>query len=278
MNNSLEPINIHNKVRIFQNIFVALHWVSMYKIGGEIIFRGQSNVDYDWIPSLFRKDKKYQKEEEIKTKKFINAFSKEFPKYNSLTELQLLAIAQHYGFSTKLLDFTFNPKVAAFFASPESKCKHKYGEIAFISLKEHKQMQNPFEELGLNKDDAKKIFNKNSMYVGDFKVIYVPDVPRIKRQEAVFLYDASLSILRETFLDRYGFVQITNKPFIDPDNIICQEYLFPSDDPIYNFVIKYESSKRVAHKSIAINVDQFIKTAFGKLSSKFNPNTLCATL
>lgn len=240
---AFEPICLHNDVRIFHDISAAFHWASRYAIGGGIAYRGQVNIDWDWVPSLMRLESNRQQDAQADTMRFIESFLREFHQYSTLNEPQLLAIAQHYGFQTKLLDFTFNPKVAAFFASPGGKCQYRYGELAFVSLREHSEMQNPFEPLGLSKAEAKGTLSKDSMYVGECEAIHVPGVPRIERQEAVFIHGGDPTALRTNFLDRYGFLHRAEKLFIDPKGPICFEYLFPEDDPIYEFVVRYDPSK-----------------------------------
>ncbi|KOY86567.1 hypothetical protein AD998_10800 [bacterium 336/3] len=84
------------------------------------LFRGHSDETYELTPSLFRINIKDSFRDWNDVEKYImTQFKKQaipYLKYSPSNELEWLAIAQHYGLPTRLLDWTTNALVALFFA------------------------------------------------------------------------------------------------------------------------------------------------------------------
>ena len=85
--------------------------------GVDMIYRGHSSCDYELKPSVGRMMEDYSKDLEMKLflefKKRCWPYISEYPE----TDLELLFMAQHYGVPTRLLDWTYNPLIALYFAS-----------------------------------------------------------------------------------------------------------------------------------------------------------------
>ena len=82
------------------------------------IFRGLSNVDYPLIPSICRLNfspvqlRRIEKNLFKKFKESAVAYIEKVPS----NDWEWLALTQHYGLCTRLMDWTYNPLVALFFA------------------------------------------------------------------------------------------------------------------------------------------------------------------
>ncbi|MEG2640638.1 MAG: FRG domain-containing protein [Bacilli bacterium] len=109
-----------------------------FEISEKLLFRGQSNIHFEILPSIARKPNSaignslvWFESELINSAKI--SFPDMFPK--DIDPINLLAKLQHYGIPTRLLDITENPLVGLYFAcnlDPD-----KDGElIAFIDKDE----------------------------------------------------------------------------------------------------------------------------------------------
>ncbi|PCM41047.1 FRG domain-containing protein [Mammaliicoccus sciuri] len=112
------------------------------------LFRGHSNKKWDLVPKAGRSPyKKYNDKETFYAwKRQAMIFLKE-----SYDDWDMLTIAQHHGLATRLLDWSFNPLVAAYFAVKEFEdCDaviYAYLKKSDINVKD----EHPFESKGIKK-------------------------------------------------------------------------------------------------------------------------------
>lgn len=123
-----------------------------------ILFRGQTNDD-ELLPGIGRKIKdehgnfvspKILKDTE---QSMLDLFHKRLPNYietSFANSWDLLAIAQHHGMATRLLDWTQNPLIALWFACSSSFISGNYSVIRiintnYLNIYKYKNSDSPFD-------------------------------------------------------------------------------------------------------------------------------------
>lgn len=89
------------------------------KTKGNLFYRGQSNINYELEPSVFRGNAK-GKEDKIYLK-VLTECSNEFD--TNMAHIDIISKMQHYGVYTRLLDVTTNALVSLYFACEGEKNK-----------------------------------------------------------------------------------------------------------------------------------------------------------
>ena len=108
--------------------FDDLHAMVQGYGAGHYIFRGESSASYKLRPKFGRSAASTRRDCGEIERGVLNAFMRRSAPYLTLTPSntwEWLAIAQHYGLATRMLDWTENPLVAAYFALgsfPRSDC------------------------------------------------------------------------------------------------------------------------------------------------------------
>jgi hypothetical protein len=122
------------------NDFMDLHSQIDHK-SFNTLYRGHGNIEWELIPKAGRPD--YAKIGEQKTLDFFKRSSMPYLKLIPQNNWDWLTLAQHYGIATRLLDWTTNPLIAAFFAvEEEHDCdsvmyKYKYRSRNVANLEEN---------------------------------------------------------------------------------------------------------------------------------------------
>ena len=169
---------------------IPIYWFEQREDRRKInmMFRGHADAEWDLVPTLFRPpvNEKIIKHRRQYTDEFMNALVKNVHdlKLKNLSELKLLAIAQHYGFYTHLLDFSRNLEVAAYFAT-YSQHPARIGAILGYSINEYNELRNPLAALGTSLEESEEL-------LGDLGLPPIldenfDDVPRIYHQEGLFI-------------------------------------------------------------------------------------------
>lgn len=138
--------------------------------GDSFVYRGQRNHRWHLLPSLARDSAKVE-EDIAATVSWIKQQLSDVSSLHNFEPLELIAIAQHYGQRTCLLDYTWDPQVAAAFAclGYRSDSSEGFGAIYDLSVRE-----------------ATLLAPRLDLAAGGLIKVNLPQIPRIRRQRGLF--------------------------------------------------------------------------------------------
>ena len=187
----------------------------------KLFFRGQANSNWAAVASLFRGDKTGAgKELYTEEGKYLkNIYKKVEKEFKTLRGFSKMAKVQHYGGKTRLLDFTEDVEIAAFFAcngelgkdgiiyccyadyydfTTYNKANNDIKNILLNYCCKPKEMEADLNKLG----EDKKYFNKSKNEIRelisqDHFILLPKSNERIKRQKGLFLWMGDTSRLED---------------------------------------------------------------------------------
>jgi hypothetical protein len=147
------------------------------------MFRGQASSEWDLLPSLYRPpyNDALLKLRSDYTLSFIDALRPEARAFglSRMADSQYFAIAQHYGFYTDLLDFSWNVETAAYFATAGGQAGQT-GAIFAFSTREYQELRNPFASLGSSSEESDRLLRESGMEpLPDLELVELYNIPRI---------------------------------------------------------------------------------------------------
>ena len=198
------------------------------------IYRGVSDSKYKLIPKVGRVDVYIFKDEyESHENKLFRLFRERAPSligYTPSNDWEWLALAQHYGLPTRLLDWTRNPLMALFFAVCDEKetdsaiyIRHK--KDMYLRIEDH---ENPFKYDGEVRKVIPPKFDRRIIVQAGLFTIH----PKPKKEyddEEIDKITIKKSCRRELkkILYRYG----VHKESVYPDlEYLCEHLLWLSTD------------------------------------------------
>lgn len=197
----------------------------------ETCYRGQCNRAWPALPSLYRAPRGAQEltseEYDLRLSRlatFSEALNIKYP--DRFEPYQCIAIGQHYGLHTWLLDLTSDPWVGLFFASLGGE-KGQVGVLARFSTVEW---------------DGISSGGENSL--GSMTLIAVPGIPRIEAQKALFLNGSHPDLIEQYVAEKLEFRQTEGLVFESDYKGVSKEKLLSDDESFATFTKEWLSIDR----------------------------------
>jgi hypothetical protein len=197
----------------------ALELAKKFKNDGTYdLFRGQAQ---DWVvnSSSCRMSDDLFERNKIKLQRFCSFIEKNNILNSYLNHgdfNQVMAIAQHYGFGTNLIDFTTNPEIALYFATHDKSCTS--GEESVIICLNSKD----FEDFNNLLEESLRFFSKNNIIKPCIIEVDITNLWRLKAQNGYFVKLQLVDYDKFHYhFDRIYF------PYTEPFNSIDEKDVYP---------------------------------------------------
>jgi FRG domain len=162
--------------------FEKFHRAVQSYSGKTVIFRGVRKVSYPLVPKIGRYDKFKKTRNTLTEERYMLRLFKEqairFINFSPTNDWEWLAIAQHHGMPTRLLDWTRNPLVAAYFAVQKEydgdSCVYAFQSKTYIHIDKN---PDPFVREKIGKFIPRHVTGRITAQTGLFTIHPDPPTP-----------------------------------------------------------------------------------------------------
>ncbi|MCH8554211.1 MAG: FRG domain-containing protein [Schleiferiaceae bacterium] len=228
-----------------QQVLFTDSWDSkISRFRSSYIYRGQNDVNQRLTTSLIRLGGDYAKLERHLIRNFIKYAHRDTKQGDSLWNW--LALAQHHGLPTRLLDWTYSPYVALHFATNEVENFHSDGVIwatNYVKLNERlpEKLKRIIKEEESNTFTAEMLQNV---------CINLTDLANIQQSEAfmIFLEPPSLD---NRIVNQFALFSLISDPTLAPDT-----YLQDHKETTFKIIIPKELKWEIRDKLDQANITE----------------------
>ncbi|TFF97313.1 MAG: FRG domain-containing protein [Promethearchaeota archaeon] len=162
----MNEIRINDCDELVNNLFKDWWAPRIGRYRAPLAFRGLPDCDYKLKTTLIRLGGKYRKLEPHLLRNFQKYAGKEITKYSGQditsfdTIWHWMIVGQHHGLPTRLLDWTYSPLVALYFAAADEDKLNKDGVVWIVDFIESaKFLPDDFKDILIENDS--RVFNVN---------------------------------------------------------------------------------------------------------------------
>jgi hypothetical protein len=185
-----------------------------------VVYRGVKSIEYELIPKIGRLKNFNNEDFKTNDEKFIlRLFMQQALPYLSSrpeTDWEWLAIGQHHGLPTRLLDWSRNPLVAMFFAVEKdfdgNSIVYAYKSNVFILLDKHPK---PFRVTSVSKFIPNHVTSRITAQAGLFTIHPSPHIPFNSPKIDRIIIPQSLRKKLKKTLYKFGIHRATLFPGLD---------------------------------------------------------------
>lgn len=184
-----------------------------------VVFRGVKSTEYELIPKIGRYQLRGMKNDLQKEKYIFKLFKERglpYVEQNLDSDWEWLALAQHYGLPTRLLDWSRNPLVAAYFA-----VESKYDNDSVVYAYEDNQMldtskyPSPFDVTEVKRFVPKHITERITTQNGIFTIHPHPKMPFNSKKIKRIIIAHAFRVELKAILHKYGIHKASLFPGLD---------------------------------------------------------------
>lgn len=245
-----------------KNIKEFLEEIENLESNNNLFFRVHEDETYLLEPGVYRKDNTTKKNliehEDVIYREVISKAPQDFVGKNTL---ESLALMQHYGVPTRILDLTESALVALYFACSNSKNDDKNGEVIVFDI--------PTESVKYYNSDRVTILANLAKCEKDFnynKFIIDNKISEIKKLEKKKIDTKLYDKIRDFDIDVFTFLMDKNEEIIEEfeDDILFKSF----DKNLKKYMRIYD--KMFTIKFDAIFINSYVELIQNHLRSEIN--------
>jgi hypothetical protein len=223
-------------------LFTDAYNTNIDRIRSPYIYRGLSNFSYDLKTSLIRLKGSYQELEFHLLRNFKKYSSR--PDIKNKSDWEWLALAQHHGLPTRLLDWTYSPYVALHFATNEI---NKYNEDGVIWALNYENLK---KYLPGNLNEKLNSVGSNSFTIDMLKQTY-RNITELSKEKSDFVVAFEPPSLDDRIVNQYAIFT-----FMSHSNAVLNEWLLDKPELYFRIKIPAEMKWEIRDKLDQVNINE----------------------